>query len=127
VDIPAWLVSIISSDAFTQLVLTTFAGIVTAAVGVIAYQFRTRILHDLSATDYALLREIAADSVIYAEQKFKDADGPAKLAEAMKAADAMIASYGIRVTVEQLEKIIEAAVYAETIHASLPGDPPPPV
>lgn len=119
-DIPTWLASILGSDAFAQLVLQAVSVIAVSVVTWVAYQFRKRILHDISATDYELLRKIAADAVIYAEQKFKDADGPAKLAEAMKAADAMIASYGIQVTVEQLEKIVEAAVYAETIHA----DPP---
>lgn len=123
-DLPSWVISILSSDAFTTLVLTTFAGIVTAIVGWVAIQFRTRILHDLSATDLALLRSIAALAVQYAEQKFADADGPAKLAEAVKAADALIASYGLKVTAEQLIKIIEAAVYAETLHADLPQTAP---
>ncbi len=115
---------ILASQEFTTLLLTAFAGVVTGVVGWVAIQFRKRILHDLSATDYALLRDIAADAVLYAEQKFKDADGPAKLAEAMKAADTMIASYGINVTVEQLEKIIEAAVYAEVIKTPLPDASP---
>jgi hypothetical protein len=123
-DFPSWLISILSSEAFTTLALTTFAGIVTAVVGWVAIQFRTRILHDLSATDLALLRSIAAMAVQYAEQKFAEADGPTKLAEALKAANALIASYGLKVTVEQLIKIIEAAVYAETLHAELPQTAP---
>jgi energy-converting hydrogenase Eha subunit G len=122
-DLPTWLQSVISSPEFTALLLTTFAGIVTGVVSWVAVQFRKNILHNLSATDYALLRAIAADAVKYAEQAFKDSDGPAKLAAAIAAADTMIASYGIHVTVEQLAKIIEAAVYAETIASPLPEVP----
>lgn len=117
-DIPAWFASFLGSPEFTGLLLTTFAGVVTAVIAWVARVFRQRILHDLSVTDYALLRDIAADAVLYAEQKFRDLDGPAKLAEAVKAANAMIASYGLSVTVEQLTQIIEAAVYAEVVHGS---------
>jgi hypothetical protein len=112
-DIPVWLEEVLRSEAFATLIITSFAGFVTAMIGWVGIQFRKRILHDLSATDYALLRQIAADAVKYAEQKFKDANGSVKLNEALKAADAMIASYGISVTTGQLVKIIEAAVYAE--------------
>ena len=119
-----WLYNFLGSPEFTTLLLTTFAGIVTAVVGWVAIEFRKRILHDLSTTDLALLRSIAALAVQYAEQKFKDNDGPEKLAAAMAAANSMIASYGLNVTVEQLAKIIEAAVYAETLHATLPETAP---
>lgn len=119
--IPDWLISVLSSDAFTTLLLTTFAGIVTAIVGWVAVQVRTRILHDLSATDLALLRSIAGIAVQWAEQTLADADNAAKLAAAIKAANTMLASYGLRVTVEQLTAIVEAAVYAETAHATMPA------
>src|SRR5664279_545732 len=119
-----WLYNFLGSPEFTTLLLTTFAGVVTAVVGWVAIEFRKRILHDLSTTDLALLRSIAALAVQYAEQKFKDSDGPEKLAAAIAAADSMIASYGLTVTVAQLTKIIEAAVYAETLHATLPETAP---
>lgn len=121
-DFPTWLQSILGSPEFTALLLTTFAGAITAIIGWVAVQFRKRILHDLSETDLALLRQIATVAVLYAEQKFKEADGPAKLAEAVKVANTMIASYGLIVTVEQLYAIVEAAVYAETVH-ELSGEP----
>jgi hypothetical protein len=124
-DLPTWLQSIIGSPEFTALLLTTFAGVVTGVVSWVAVQFRKNILHSLSATDYALLRDIAADAVKYAEQAFKNADGPTKLAAAIDAANAMIASYGLTVTVEQLAKIIEAAVFAEI--AKQGTEPPPEV
>jgi hypothetical protein len=113
---PEWLQSILGSPEFTALLLTSFAGIVTTVVTWIAVQFRKRILHDLSTTDLALLRQIASVAVMYAEQKFKEADGPTKLQEAVRVADTMILSYGLTVTVEQLYAIVEAAVYAETVH-----------
>ena len=117
-DLPTWLVSILSSPEFTALILTACATVTTAFVGWATIQFRKRVLHDLSATDLALLRQVATVAVQYAEQKFKEMDGPTKLAEAVKVANVMIASYGLDVTVEQLYAVIEAAVYAETLDLS---------
>jgi hydroxypyruvate isomerase len=115
-DVQDFLQSLLSSPEFTTLLLTTFATVVTAIVGAVAIQFRKRILHELSATDLAMLRQIATLAVQYVEQKFKEAEGQTKLAEAIRVANTMIASYGINVTVEQLAAIVEAAVYAETVH-----------
>ena len=115
-----WVASIIGSDAFTQLILQAAVIIATGVAGVVAYQFRKRILHELSATDLALLRSVAVVAVQYAEQKFKDADGPTKLAEAVKAANTIIAGYGLKVTVEQLIAVIEAAVFSEIAKTPLP-------
>jgi len=115
-----FILGILGSPEFTALMLTTFAGIVTAVVGWVAVQFRKRILNELSVADLALLRSIAVIAVQYAEQRFKDADGPAKLAAAVAAADKMIAGYGLRVKTEQLMAIIESAVYAELAHAEMP-------
>lgn len=129
-DLPTWLISILSSPEFTALILTACATVTTAFVGWATVQFRKRVLHDLSATDLALLRQVATVAVQYAEQKFKEMDGPAKLAEAVNVANVMIASYGLDVTVEQLYAVIEAAVYAETLDLSsgqVIGFPEPPV
>ena len=115
-----FIIGILGSPEFTALVLTTFAGIVTAIVGWVAVQFRKRILNELSVSDLALLRSIAVIAVQYAEQKFKDADGPAKLDAAIEVANTMIAGYGLKVKVQQLVSIIEAAVYAELAHSTLP-------
>ena len=117
-DLPTWLVSILSSPEFTALILTACATVTTAFVGWATIQFRKRVLHELSATDLALLRQVATVAVQYAEQKFKEMDGPTKLAEAVNVANVMIASYGLDVTVEQLYAVIEAAVYAETLDLS---------
>lgn len=117
---PDWLLTFLGSPEFTSLLLTTFAGIVTAVVGWVAVQVRRRIMHDLSAADLALLRSIAALAVQWAEQTMAGADNKAKLDAAVAAADAMLAGYGLSVTVERLVRIIEAAVYAETLHAELP-------
>jgi len=119
----AWIMSVLGSTEFTALLLTVFAGVTTAVVGWVAVQFRKNILHQLSATDLTLLRSIAMVAVQYVEQKFKDLDGPAKLQVAIEAADKMIASYGLKVTIEQLTSIIEAAVYAEIAKAELPALP----
>ncbi|MCU0250208.1 MAG: phage holin family protein [Vicinamibacterales bacterium] len=115
-----WLIELAGSPEFTAFLLTTFAGIVTAVVGWVGVQFRKRILRELSASDLALLRSIAVVAVQYVEQKFKEAEGPTKLAEAIRAANTMISSYGLNVTVEQLTAIVEAAVYAEIAKTELP-------
>lgn len=117
-DLPGFFNTVLASDAFATLILTAFAGVVSAAAGAIAYYVRKNILKNLDAAELAQLREIAALAVQYAEQKFKDAAGPEKLQAALRAADAMIASYGIKVSTNQLVKIIEAAVYVETTRPS---------
>jgi hypothetical protein len=115
-----FILSILGSPEFTALILTAFATAVTSIAGYLALQFRKRILNELSVADLALLRSIAVIAVQYAEQKFKDADGPAKLDAAVEVANTMIAGYGLKVKVQQLVSIIEAAVYAETVHAAVP-------
>jgi hypothetical protein len=118
--VASWVMGVVGSTEFTTLLLTTFMGVVTAVVGWVAVQFRKRILHDLSAGDLALLRSCAVIAVQYVEQKFRGSASEVKLQEAIKAADTMIASYGLDVTIEQLTKIIEAAVYAEITKTRLP-------
>jgi LL-H family phage holin len=126
-----FLNTILTSDAFASLLLTAVAGAASALAGAVIYYVRKRVLKDLDSAELAQLREIAALAVQFAEQKFKDAGGDVKLAEAMKAADAMLASYGIKVTTRQLQTVIEAAVYTalakdEPAPAEIvvPGDTP---
>ena len=119
-DLTTFFQNILGSYEFTALLVTAFTAVATVVIGVVGYQFRKRVLHELSATDYALLRSISTVAVQYAEQKFKEADGPAKLAAAIAAANTMIASYGLKVTVEQLTKIIEAAVFVEIAKTNFP-------
>lgn len=111
INIADFINTILTSDAFATLVLTAVASTVATAVGAIVYYVRKRILKDLDAAELAQLREIASLAVQFAEQKFAQTSGPIKLAEAMKAADAMLQSYGIKVTTTQLRTVIEAAVY----------------
>lgn len=113
--------AILGSPEFTVFVLTAFAAITTTIVGWVAVEFRKRISKQLSATDLALLRSIATVAVQYAEQKFKEQDGPAKLAAAIAAANTMLVAYGLNVKIEQLVAIIEAAVFAETINTEIPA------
>ncbi|HSW43194.1 MAG TPA: phage holin, LLH family [Patescibacteria group bacterium] len=116
--IPDLLGTILASDAFAALVLTTVATVATAVVGWLGYAVRRHVLRRLDADELALLRQIASVAVAYAEQKYKSSDGPARLAAAMSAANTMLAAYGVKVSAEQLLAVIEAAVYAETIHFS---------
>lgn len=103
----------VGSPEFTAWLLTAFAGVVTAVVGWVGVQIRQRILRQLSAAELALLREIAAVTVRYVEQKYRELESSAKLAEALRVADAYLVAYGLQVSSEQLLAIIEAAVYDE--------------
>lgn len=116
--IPEILATILASDAFAALVLTTVATVATAVVGWLGYAIRRHVLRRLDADELALVRQIATVAVAYAEQKYRTSDGPARLAAAMSAANTMLAAYGVRVSAEQLLAVIEAAVYAETVHFS---------
>lgn len=116
--IPDIIATILASDAFAALVLTTVATVATAIVGWIGYTIRRHVLRRLDSDELALVRQIATVAVTYAEQKYRTSDGPARLAAAMSAANTMLAAYGVRVSAEQLLAVIEAAVYAETVHFS---------
>lgn len=118
-----WITTVLGSPEFTALLLAAFASGVTAIVAWTARFVRRYILRHLDERELALLRQIAVISVDYVEQVYQGADGPTKLAEATRVANAMIASYGLKVSAEQLLAIIEAAVYAEIARAELPTPP----
>lgn len=105
---------ILASPEFTALLLTTFAVIVTAIVGLVALPVRTFIARNISAKDLALLTDIAVVAVRYVDQKFHDLNGESKLAQAVLKANDLIAKYGLKVTINDLLTVIEAAVNTET-------------
>lgn len=106
--------AILASPELAALVLTAFATVVTALVGWVGYAVRRHVLRRLSAQELALVREIAAVAVRYAEQKLGKGAGAAKLELATAAANRFLAAYGVKVSAEQLLAIVEAAVFAET-------------
>lgn len=106
--------ALLGSPELTTLILGAFTSIVVAVVGRLAYQARLSLVAHLSASEFALLKSIAATAVQFTEQKFSDLGGPAKLEQALTAANVQIAAFGIKVTADQLLRIIEAAVYTET-------------
>lgn len=55
-------------------------------------------------------KDVAATSVRFVEQIFKDLHGSEKLHEAMKKASELLALYGIKITEDELITLIEAAV-----------------
>ena len=118
-----WIASVLASPEFTALVLAAFASGITAVVAWTARFVRRYILRHLDERELALLRQIAVISVDYVEQVYQGADGPTKLAEAKRVANTMIASYGLKVSAEQLLAIIEAAVFAEVARTELPTLP----
>ena len=115
---------IIGSPEFTTMLLTAFGTIVVAFVGWVGVVIRRYVLHSLSDRDLALLRNIATIVVQYVDQVYTDLDGPAKLDEAMRAADAYLIAYGLHVSTDQLRAVIEAAVRTELAHATFPSTPP---
>ncbi|MBA3875560.1 MAG: hypothetical protein C0498_01265 [Anaerolinea sp.] len=115
-----WARDTLGSPEFTALIIATFTTAVTALVGWVGLVVRRNILRQLDERELALLRQIASIAVTYVEQTYRDLDGPARLAKAQEAADALLASYGLRVTSEQLRAVIEAAVYTETTKGLVP-------
>ena len=72
--------------------------------------FRTNALHQLDASQLALIDVIASRAVRYAEQVLKSEPGQAKLAEATRLVSEQAALIGIVLTPEQLRIAVEAAL-----------------
>lgn len=114
--------AIVGGQDFTAFLLSTTSTIVVAIVGWVAFQTRKFIAAHTTATELRALNDIAAVAVTYVEQKFNELDGPAKFARAKQLADSLIAAKGLKVTTEQLQAIIESAVFTEIDNA--PGTDP---
>lgn len=107
---------VLAIDAVQVALLGLFVAGASAAakyaVG-LARAIKARVLNELNADQLALARVVAAEAVKYAEKVFAQEGGEAKLEAAMNAAEKMLASYGIKVSLKMLRTIIEAAVYTE--------------
>lgn len=114
--------AIVGSQEFSEFLLTSVTTVVVAIVGFVAVQARKLIADNTTQTELTALNNIAAIAVTYVEQKFSDLGGPAKYAQAVALANSLIAEAGIKVTVQQLQAIIESAVYTEI--NSAPGNDP---
>lgn len=73
-------------------------------LGIVAKRMVEKYLNDKTK------RDVAKTAVQFVEQVYKDLHGPEKLAEAMKAASAMLAEKGITVTELELKVLLEAAL-----------------
>lgn len=114
--------SIVGTQEFSEFLLTTVTTIVVAVVGFVAVRARKLIDDHTTTTELNALVGIAAIAVTYVEQKFNDLGGPAKYAHAVSVANSLLAEAGIKVTAQELQAIIESAVYTEI--NSAPGNDP---
>lgn len=113
------LQTILTSDVFIAALVTAAFG----AAGAIAKRVWDVLGRHVSASDLAILREIATTSVLAVEKTMKDAEGQAKLAASLELAADQLAAYRIRVTHEQLRAAIEAAVALSKAKLELPKAP----
>lgn len=60
------------------------------------------------------VRDIVETSVMYVEQKFKDLKGSEKYIEALDRINSLLEQKGITVTKEQVDNLLETAVYTLT-------------
>lgn len=116
------IAAIVGSQEFSEFLLTTVTTIVVAIVGWVGVQARAQVKAHTTETELTALNNIAAIAVTYVEQKFKDLGGPAKYDKAIRLANTLLEGAGIKVTAQQLQAIIESAVYTEI--NSAPGNDP---
>lgn len=100
---------ILSSPEFIALLLT----VITAVIGFVGKAARDFIGRKVTAEQLRLLLVIARQAVAVAEQTGLAKTGEEKKAEAIRVAQTYLDAYGIKVSVEQVEAAIEAAVFNE--------------
>ena len=88
-----------SLEIIKAVVLAIFA-----IIGVYAAKLQTKYI------DTDTKRKIAATTVAYIEQVYKDLHGDEKLARALVVAASMLSQKGIKTTEEELKVLLEAAV-----------------
>lgn len=88
-----------SLEIIKAVVLAIFA-----IIGVYAAKLQTKYI------DTDTKRKIAATTVAYIEQVYKDLHGGEKLARALVVAASMLSQKGIKTTEEELKVLLEAAV-----------------
>lgn len=119
--------ALVGSQEFTEFLLTAVSTVVVAIVGAVAVKARQLVEANTTETELTALNSIAAIAVTYVEQKFNDLDGPVKYAEAVRIANGMLADAGLKVTAQQLQAIIESAVFTELSQPGTdPGEPDAP-
>lgn len=99
---------------FQQLLSTVFTMLLTGLLAAALKYGRAFMLRRLSVEQLRLLTDIATFAVNFAEQTGLDKTGEQKKAEALKVASDFLAKYGLKVTPEQLDAAIEAALYEAT-------------
>ena len=108
---------IITSAINEAVSLLIMAG-ATAIAGYVGVWFKNLYERKVN-TD--IRRKVCADAVAFVEQVYSDLGGPEKFDKAMQAAEAWLAAKNIRVDLDDLTAMIEAAVY-HIRHPELAGE-----
>lgn len=106
-----FLQATVLDSTFQQLLGTVFTMLLTGLLAAALKYGRTFMLRRLSVEQLHLLTAAAGFAVKFAEQTGLDKTGEEKKAEALRVASDFLAEYGIKVTPEQLDAAIEAALF----------------
>lgn len=88
-------------------VVGLLAYVILGAINVVKVKAGAYFDAKLTAAQRELLHRIAGEAYAYAETAFKDAGGPAKLAEALQYASEQLKKRGVTVTPIELQAAIE--------------------
>lgn len=105
--------NLLASPEFAQLILTIFTVTLTGVVAFVGKELKSFLHKKLSAEQLAILMKVAEQAVFVAEQTGIDHAAEEKKMEALRVAEAYLKAYGIKVTAEQLDAAIEAAVFSQ--------------
>lgn len=113
-------------DALMPTIIATFISVATAAIGFIGFQVRKFIASQANNEHADFLARVAEIAVQAIEQTYAAADGDAKKAAAIEAAERLLESRGVKVDVDVISDAIEAAVLREFNYpaAVTPAEPP---
>lgn len=91
-----------------DILLPAVASVISVLLGVLAAKIKTA--YDNKVQD-EIVRTIVKSVVEWAQQVYQDCEGPEKLQKALEKASAILNEKGITISDEELNMLIESAVY----------------
>ena len=91
-----------------DILLPAVASVISVLLGVLAAKIKTA--YDNKVQD-EIVRTIVKSVVEWAQQVYQDCEGPKKLQKALEKASAILNEKGITISDEELNMLIESAVY----------------
>ena len=91
-----------------DILLPAVASVIAVILGVLATKIKTTYNDKIQDET---VRTIVKSVVEWAQQVYKDCDGPEKLQKALEKASAILNEKGITISDEELNMLIESAVY----------------